>query len=393
MYSAILLLFLFIPTYSYSVCISDRDAVFEFERTTVLDTIATKKRAILPRMFGNDLWVLVNEAKEIDSASGYYMLHRIHDSVSYRLVLPATSMYRQHIVEYFIEEDRIILIGGLSILMFEKQSEFIWELEKEHRLSSIVFHAKKEADSIYMWMDMITSLRGEKGDFYCLTFDLKTEREIGETVLPEPAGSAFMYIQPRNILDRTAQTIAISDVTSYSIRVYNADLSECETLIRQPDTWVQSAEVSVSKKTPQRSFPKLDSLRRASSLMTRVTLINDTTLLALWSTPKSKGGNQEVVEFYADIWTKKNGKWTINKRDMPTNGYGESYSCALQDASISINYIYSNGEFLDLAAYPLDYDFKYTWRSEEEYQTASDRYFAVNPLRYIVVARKFNFSY
>ncbi len=390
MYSALLLLFLFIPTCSYSVCISDRDAVFELERTTVLDTIASKKRLILPRMFGDDLWVLVNEAKELDSASGYYMLYRIHDSVSCRLVLPAASTYKQHIVEYFIEEDRIILVDGQGVLTFKRRDEFTWEMEKEYRLSSIVFHAMKDQDVIYMWMDMITALRGEKGNFYCLTFDLKTEREVWEREMPEPLGAAFMYMQPRNILDRTVNSIAISDITSYSIRVYSADLSKCDTLTRQPRAWIDSKEwIATPKNSPQRHFPKIDSLRRSVSLMTRITLINDTTILAMWSLPRKMGEDEEKIEFYVDIWVKENGKWSADKQDMATNGYGESYERSLPESSLSVNYVYSNGLFLDVSTYPLNHDFVHPWKNEDEYKKASDSYFAEHPLQYIVTTRKF----
>ena len=363
---------------------------FVLQNVAVLDSTLDNKKLLLPRVFDTTLWILLNGAHKYDSLNSCYTLYNNHTKDFLKLVLPDSNAYKNHIVQFFVEKDRIILIDLVSIMMFRRESNNQWKLSRAFPLTYTVFYARMEGDVIQLWNDIPSSFSGKNSRFYCWSFDLKKEKEEAIVEFPESAGVEFMYVQPRNVLDRTAKTIALADVTNYVVRIYNAsDTSLVDTIARQPEQWICAGEgVNIPLGTigAKRYFRKLDSLKKRASLINRVTLINDTTLFMAWSTPVN---DEQNYNRWADIWRKQGGVWLLTDKDIPFDTSEDSLPFTLSNAPLSVRYVYSNSVFLDILSYPLDRETHYIWNTYTEYQKELDRYFSVNPVQYIITTRRF----
>lgn len=304
-----------------------------------------------------------------------------------KLVLPDSIAFRKFVVQFYVEKNEIILVDLRSILVFVKENDLQWKLSKYYRLNRTVTHAHKKNNTLYLWNDIHISSRGQKSDFYCMTFDLNQESE-GEVIeFPTPRGSEFMYMKPRNAMDRTEHTIALSDITDYHIRIYNADTSTCTILTRQPDQWhvIQDyIPLPAGEDAPQQYFPGMDSIRRTASLVTRVTLLNDSSLLVLWSAP----GENDMPLYFADIWERLESRWQLVKSDIAVGYPNEIESFTLTSLPFSPNYMYNDGKFITLEHYPLNTPLGREWQGAVEYQNAKYQYFTDNPLQFIAIIRR-----
>jgi hypothetical protein len=359
-----------------------------FQYITVIDSSFDNKKILLPRLMDSTLWILANEVLKLDSVYNYYTLYTPATNTSYKLILPDSNTHSNHIVEYFVEDNRIILIDLVSILVFSRNEEEQWSLTDRVPLTYTVTHARKEKNTIYLWNDVPSSYSAKNSRFYCYSFDMETRKEGELLELPEPAGAEFMYVHPRNVLDRTEQIIVLADITQYAVRIYSSDTSSVDTLARQPEHWRQSVlnlHIPRGSTSPQQYFPKLDSARRMSSLISRVTLLTDSTLLIIWSTPAQ---DRQLI-YTADIWCRKSGKWHLELKDIPVNHSNDSLAFNLPEAPVSINYVYNDGMFLDVLLFPLNHNINDRWKTYAEYKKELDTYFSTRSLQYIVAAKRF----
>ncbi len=363
---------------------------FILHDVAVLDSALDNKRILLPRLVDTTLWVLSNEVRKQDSANSYYALYNAHTQEYRRLVLPDSNDSKNYIVEFFVEEHQIILVDLVSVLVFRAGRGEQWSLAHRFALSYTALHARKEGDIIYLWNDIPSSYSGKKSRFYCWSFDVQKQREGLIVEFPEPAGAKLMYVQPRNVLDRTTKTIALADITDYTIRVYSADTARVDTITRKPEQWIyyaDSVDMPRDIKAPQRYFPKLAELSKSASLISRITLINDTTLLVVWSKPV-QGENRHNI-YLADVWRKEVDTWSLIAHDVPAHSPADTLPFALPEAPISIGYVYSSGVFLDVLSYPLNRDTRTVWATYADYQKELDSYYGTHPLQYIVTTRGF----
>lgn len=367
-----------------------QSTAFAVRDMVALDSSLNQKRLLLPRVFRDTLFVLENEAKVLDSRDSYYVLHNIHSGSMQHLVLPADSAHRKHIVQYFVEENSVILVDLVSLMFFARSDDGTWRLATYYPLSFTVFYALKEKNILYLWNDVPSSSSGKKSHFYCYSYDIEQGKE-GEIVeFPESANAALMYVQPRNVLDRTARSIALSDITTYSIRVYNADTSVCDTMRREPESWVQLKEaihIPRYNRPIQQYFPLLDSIRKTASMVHRISLLSDTNLLVLWSVPQQKDGKVGML-YFVDIWSKRKGKWELTKHDVPLNAKQDDTPFTVSDSPLPVSYTLTNGIFIHLVPYPMDSSFTTSWKNYAEYEHHSNAYFATHALQYVALLRE-----
>jgi hypothetical protein len=138
-------------------------------------------------------------------------------------------------------------------------------------------------------------------------FDLKTKEQKNHIIFDIPIGSAMTYYMYDGTYGVYKDMIYISDITEYSIKIYNLDKKLLAHLQRKPNCWNNDIKIS-------NEMEGLDNMgvynNRSLDYLTlytisQVNFINDTTILVNWN-----GGESFENNFY-DVWGYRKGKWEL----------------------------------------------------------------------------------
>jgi len=166
----------------------------------------------------------------------------------------------------------------------------------------------------------------EKTQTWVEIFDLeKKTRRMYE--FPNPSGLEYMYFQPRNLIDFTADQVFVMDVLEYKVKIYNYDGTLKDSIY---NPFVEN-NIVVPKKAiivieEQHSFNVFTQKVRRNvevfrknlfnaKIMCSINLLNDTTMLLCWNKPNAEKNNYGYVY---DIWkvNSLSKKWELFKSNL-----------------------------------------------------------------------------
>ncbi len=353
------------------------------ESIAVADTTSAPANKLLPGAFGDTLYILIDSKQQLDSSRAFYALYNVARFAMQRLVVPVGYMERTRIAAFFVGSDRITVVHLYGVAVFQRDSDSSWVFRRDYPLDRPVMYALKHANTIHAWSDRFPARR-HGSSFYCVSLELDSGTQR-VTEFPKPEGAYCMAVGVRNVLTRTATSIALADITSYRVRVYSADTAVCDTLARQPADWVGVAELPVLSEKGVYNLPFIDSLAQSVSLISRLTFADDSTLMVVWSTPTPAG-----VGYRADVWNRRQERWSLSRKDMVLHSdEADSLPYALHSPAPTPRYTYSNGAWIDIVEYPLDYRIDRYWATYAECKQEARRYYTHYPAQYLLVVRRY----
>ena len=163
-------------------------------------------------------------------------------------------------------------------------------------------------------------------------FDLqkKTRRKYE---FPNPLGIEYMYFTPRNLIEITKENVYVMDVLDYKIKIYNYEGNLIDSIYKPfMDNKIVPTPINDQSKEELYKFDVMTQrVRRHSKtfeenwknakLMSRINLLNDSTLLICYTEP-----NGDFATNVFDVWkldTKKK-KWVILKEGLKIEQYVNS---------------------------------------------------------------------
>jgi len=166
----------------------------------------------------------------------------------------------------------------------------------------------------------------EKNQTWVEVFDLeKKTRRLYE--FPNPSGLEYMYFQPRNLIDFTADQVFVMDVLEYKVKIYNYD-GLLKDSIYNPfvdNNIVLPKKSDITTEEPyqfnlmtQRVRKYVEVYRRNlfnAKIMCSINLLNDSTMLLCWNKPNAEKNNYGYVY---DIWkhNSTSKKWVLFKSNL-----------------------------------------------------------------------------
>lgn len=281
-------------------------------------------------------------------------------------------------------------------------------------LEDIKFSDHKEsAEQIKIFGNSIyrshSSIQGnslwEKTQTWIEVFDLekKTHRIYD---FPNPLGIEYMYFQPRNLIDFTKENVYVMDVLDYKIKIYNYDGKLVDSIYKP---------FTDNKITPTPSFEltkemlyRFDLLFagkvqnhsklfeenwKTAKLMSRINLLNDSTILICYSQP-----NVDWPTNIFDVWkfdTKKK-KWVIHKEGLKVEQYVNSEregNFDIKRIPIFNNYsAFNNSVLVTQKNYNYDILKLKTYKTWKEFHGLNEDYLKKSEIPNTIFIYKFQFN-
>lgn len=166
----------------------------------------------------------------------------------------------------------------------------------------------------------------EKTQTWVEVYDLdKITKRIYE--FPNPIGLEYMYFQPRNLIDFTANQVFVMDVLEYKIKIYDYEGSLIDSIYNPfvDNNIVLPKKTEIILEEPYRFNIFTQKVRQYveayrknllnSKIMCSINLLNDTTMLICWNKPNAEKNNYGYVY---DVWKQNtiSKKWELFKSNL-----------------------------------------------------------------------------
>jgi hypothetical protein len=153
--------------------------------------------------------------------------------------------------------------------------------------------------------------------FSCFEIDIKDSNNNQIRTFNEPEGFYWTLFQPRIIIDATANQILTTDITKYSIKIFDNKGEIKDSLLRNIPDWkaVTYPMTKFDGKHPTSIISYLQSDTTTTSLIHKAEFVNDSLIFVTYSI-----ADEEETEYtyheYHDLWTKKDGRWSLKQETI-----------------------------------------------------------------------------
>lgn len=223
------------------------------------------------------------------------------------------------LINFTVNNDDLYILGQYYVYHFGGILNYKPKLIKKFQIDDMY-------KSIYYFNRKICLL---KSCFSCFEqntkayiIDLK-KNTVSSHIFESPIGFPLTYFQPRRIISFFKNSILVSDITKYQVRIYDTKFQLISEFRRPSIDWDKDSNVNFNKKLTQ--LKTLKDLLKYGVYFTEATdkyytivnvdFLDDTTILVCYSTSlKSKDIS---FEFYFDIWKKNDkGLWYLTEKDL-----------------------------------------------------------------------------
>jgi len=200
------------------------------------------------------------------------------------------------------------------------------------------------------------------------------------------------FFGPRNLIEANSNYTLVADAVNYKIKVYNSKNEVTDEIARKDVDWkthpsIDSVLKSIDIKStyPKESIDKLRPLTGLISLIHRMSFINDSTFVLLWSKPRAVA----YYYFYFDIWGFRDGKWKLLKSDLQQT-LDENTNFSFDKIFIYNSYTISNSKLILVTDYPFDLEEeKYKNITFAELKKQTDEYYKKNDLSFTIIVYEY----
>lgn len=200
------------------------------------------------------------------------------------------------------------------------------------------------------------------------------------------------FFGPRNLIEANSNFTLVADANNYKIKVYNSKNEVIDEIRRKNVDWKKHPitdsvlkSIDITNTDIGIEFDKLRPLTGLISLIHRMSFINDSTFVLLWSKPRAVA----YYYFYFDIWGFRDGKWKLLKSDLQQT-FDENANFSFGKVFIYNSYTISNSKLILVTNYPFDLEEeKYKNMTFAELKKQTDEYYKKNDLSFTIIVYEY----
>jgi len=316
-----------------------------------------------------------------------------YDSEKKETIYKIENLDKQYVHNFDANEEYFVILNWKGVLIYKWENDNYYSNDKFEYVGSF-YNIVINNDFIILYDCVITSSSmRNKTQTNILKYDLQKKEIVLEQMLPNPEGFQFTFFEPRNLIEANEKFTLVADANNYKIKVYNPKNDAIDEITRNDVDWKTHPTTDSILKTiyitsnrPKESIDNLRPLTGLISLTHRMSFINDSTFVLLWSKPWE---TPFYYFFYFDIWGFRDGKWKLLKKDL-RQVLDENALFNFDKMEITNSYTISNSKLILVTDYPFDLEEeKYKFMTFAELKKQTNEYYKKNDLSFTIIVYEY----
>ncbi len=325
--------------------------------------------------YKNDLYLSEKPTKKYNSKD-YFIIYKMNANATEKYMLKLNEDL--WLGDFSISDEKIILLTSDKLIVYKNELN-----PKNYQEISL----NDMYESIFIEFDKIILT---KSCFSCdnpstivAIYDLKTLDKISEKVFDNQKGFPMTYFHPKRIINYGFGNIAISDITNYSIRIYDLNYKLKNVINFKIDNWGSNSALNPK-------FEKMKDIDKLNQNMSYYLSVNSGDMIhfvdflspnELLVCRTSKIDSTNSMYNY-DVWELIKGNWQIKYNGLRNPIYSGDDFVSYNNFLAPFNsYTVSNGVILMF--FPLPFDLKQMITNKEtnkSMKAKANDYFGVNDI-------------
>lgn len=245
-------------------------------------------------------------------------------------------IYRTHILNYIKKNNKfeLVKINNVNSLF-------------EQDLKSACHFVLSDENYIVGLEDFYRTYNNDKY-FYYWYIDKRDSNNKKFVNLPIPKGFYWTVMQPRMIIDYKDEKILTSDLTEYSLKIYNLSGELTDSIKRNIPHWfAQTRDVYSRKPTAQQLYYAMQKHDSTRSLIHKVNFVDANTIFVCYSHKFKDDDPKMIYHLFYDLWVKnlETNTWELKFSDLDDEQLKKSEKLTA-NSGIGNNYSWLNGKLL-----------------------------------------------
>ncbi|NLO18459.1 MAG: hypothetical protein GX121_01030 [Ignavibacteria bacterium] len=363
---------------------------FKYDFSVKLDISDITERDLLFKYNNGNLYILIQPLTQDEKGNYIYYLMK-YDKEKKETIYKIENQDKQDGHDFDANEEYFVITNWKEVIIYKWDQDNYYYNDK---LSHNGYRNFSMKNNIFLFYDCTinsTSMNG-KSQTYLLKYDLNNREIILDETLPNPNGFQMTFFQPRNLIEANANFTLVADANNYKIKVYNPKNEVFDEIKRDDVDWITDPstdsilkEIDITSTNPKESIDKLRPLTGLISLIHRMSFINDTTFVLLWSKPRAVAD----YYFYFDIWGFRDGKWKLLKSDLQQD-LDENAQFSFNKIFMYNSYTINNSKLILVTNYPFDLEEeKYKNMTFAELKKQTNEYYKKNELSFTIIVYEY----
>ncbi len=387
------LIFLFSILFSLNLYSESLLENFKYEHSIRLDIPDITKFDLITKYNNGNIYIFIKQIEKDEKGNYFNYLFKFDEKTKDYKIFKIENNRKCYTNNIDVNDRYFTLLSWDSTLIYK------WKDDNYYYEDNFIF--KGWFDNIVIDNDFIilydcgiaSSTMNEDTQTHLIKYDLKKEKNVIDELLPNPEGFQFTFFGPRNLIEANSNFTLVADANNYKIKVYNSKNEVTDEIARNDVDWKTHPttdsilkSIDITNTEIKYEIDKLRPFTGLISLIHRMSFINDSTFVLLWSKPKA------VADYflYFDIWGFRNGKWNLLKSDLQQD-LEENAQFSFDKLPIyNITYSISNSKLFVITNYPFDLEEEnYKTMTFAELKKQTDEYYKKNDLSFTIIVYEY----
>ncbi len=384
-------IFLFILFFSLNLHSESFLDNFRYDFSIKLEFPDITERDLLFKYNNGNLYILIQPLTQDENGNYIYYLMK-YDSEKKETIYKIENQDKLSVHNFDVNEEYFVLLIWKRVLIFKWKDDNYY-YENKFRYYGNFDNIVLDNNFIFLYDCFITSFTMyEDTQTHLIKYDLNKEKMVIDEWLPNPVGFQMTFFQPRNLIEANSNFTLVADAINYKIKVYNSKNEVTDSITRKDIDWKTHPTtdsilktIDITSNRPKESIDNLRPLTGLISLIHRMSFINDSTFVLLWSKPRAVA----YYYFYFDIWGFRDGKWKLLKSDLQQD-LDENTNFSFNKIFMYNSYTISNSKLIIVTNYPFDLEEeKYKSMTFAELKKQTDEYYKKNDLSFTIIVYEY----
>jgi len=386
-------IFLFILIFSinlHSECLLEN---FKHNFSFKLNIADINQNDLIIKYKNDNLYIFVKPIEQDKEGNYFNYLIKYNNTKKESIVLKIENKGKYQAYNIDINEKYFALLCWKRVLIYKWENNN-YHYNDEFKYDGSFDNIVLDKNFIFLYDCCIaSSTMDEDTQTHLIKYDLEKEKIVFDEWLPNPDGFQFTFFGPRNLIEANEKFTLVADANNYKIKVYNPKNDAIDEITRNDVDWKTHPTTDSILKTiyitsnrPKESIDNLRPLTGLISLTHRMSFINDSTFVLLWSKPWE---TPFYYFFYFDIWGFRDGKWKLLKKDL-RQVLDENALFNFDKMEITNSYTISNSKLILVTDYPFDLEEeKYKFMTFAELKKQTNEYYKKNDLSFTIIVYEY----
>jgi len=384
-------IFLFIFLFSLNLHSENFLDNFKYDFSIKLNIPNITERDLLFKYNNGNLYILIQPLTQDENGKYIYYLMK-YDCEKKETIYKIENLDKQYVHNFDANEEYFVIINWKEAIIYK------WNKDNYNFINKLNLHIGFRnffmKNNLFVFYDCTINSKSmyEDTQTYLLKYDLKSKEIILNETLPNPEGFQFTFFWPRNLIEANEKFTLVADANNYKIKVYNPKNEVTDEITRKDIDWKTHPTtdsilktIDITSNRPKESIDNLRPLTGLISLIHRMSFINDSTFVLLWSKPRAVA----YYYFYFDIWGFRDGKWKLLKSDLQQD-LDENTKFSFNKIFMYNSYTISNSKLIIVTNYPFDLEEeKYKSMTFAELKKQTDEYYKKNDLSFTIIVYEY----